>query len=330
MNGNNRKIKLPNFSYLLLIYIILAAGWWTILLFRLNRQSHEAQLKLYHLEQQIKNPGIDGPPENIEEVTAQFRRKKNMIAGETIFFLISIVAGAILIHRANRERIDLARRQRNFILAVTHELKTPLTAIQMVLETFIRRKPNEEQQKLLVNGAMEETQRLKYLVENLLTVARSGELKKEDGEPTDLHMHLQEIVQRYRQTFPNAKINYRPEAVKSIVKGSRDDIYQVFTNLFDNAFKYAGEHCSIGLSTQNADNDIVILFTDNGPGIPDEEKKNIFKLFYRIGTEEYHHKPGTGVGLYIVHTLVSRLQGTVSLEDQQPQGLAVRIIFKTI
>lgn len=329
-NETKRKFKLPNFSYFLLIYIILATGWWTILLFRLNREAHEAQLKLYNLEQKLKNNGLNETPENIELVTNQFKRKKNMIAGETLFFLISIISGVIIIYQANRARIDLARRQRNFILAVTHELKTPLTAIQMVLETFGRRNPTADQQKLLISGAMEETKRLRHLVENLLVVARSGELKNNTKHISDVHIYLQEIKDRYMQTYPMASIKLYTGAVKSTVRSTKDDIYQIFTNLFDNAFKYAGENCKITIQTHDDGDNLNIEFSDNGPGIPDNEKENIFKLFYRIGAEDYHHKPGTGLGLFIVHSLVTQLQGSINLKNNSPSGLIINIKLKTI
>jgi len=334
LTKNKKRLKMPSFSYLLLVYIILAAGWWAILLSRLNQESHEAQIKVYDLEAKLmaqENPGTQlHTQETLREVTKKFTRQRDMIYGETIFFLISIIAGVIIIYQAIRARIGLAKRQRNFILAVTHELKSPLTTIQMVLETFHRKSPNPEQQKLLTEGALVETNRLKQLVDNLLAVARTEEMREEADTEIDLHPLIDEIIVRYQSAYPKAHFSVIKNATDSRIRIQQADLTQILNNLIENAIKYAGDDAGIILTTTSDDKNILLRVVDNGPGIPIEEKDNVFKLFYRIGTEENRNSTGTGIGLYIVALLMKKIKGQITIEQNVPRGAIFSLQFNRI
>lgn len=265
---------------------------------------------------------------NIEQARKEFNQKKNMITGETIFFLISIITGAILIFRASRERVRLANRQNNFILAVSHELKSPLTTIQMVLETFRRKYPDEQQRKLLIQSALEENNRLSKLVDNLLVAARNNEEITPLLEKLDLHSILLSIIRKFEATYPTLIIQSHDHASNHFISGSVDDVHLIINNILENSIKYAGIEQAIEIAVNSDNTHCFLTISDRGPGVPKEERKNIFKLFYRIGSEESRKSQGTGLGLYIALNSARKMNAEIELSDNKPQGSIFTIRFK--
>jgi len=153
--------RLPLITYLIIGYMLLAFGWWSVLLLRKNEEAHDAQVELFALQMAVQRE-IDKPAdfratEAYYDLAESFRRQQNMIIGESVLLVLSFMGGLFLLFRSLRKEISAAEQQRNFLLSITHELKSPLAGIRLILETFQKRrelKP-EIQQKLSTNALVE-------------------------------------------------------------------------------------------------------------------------------------------------------------------------------
>lgn len=283
--------------YLLTAYILLQFVWWAVLLIKLNLDLHGQS-----------DPDLA-------------RLKIWMVAGEGAVFLIILIIGLVLAEKSIRKEMLLVRQQRNFLLSITHELKTPLAAIQLCLDTLTRHPGlSNEKRNTLEKNASENTDRLRLLIDNVLMATRidSGQ---EMVEKTRINLSelTEQIVKRLNHTLgmsPEAATEIEPEITGLFDKHSYETI---LINLVENAHKYAvGERVLISLSTDG--HMAVLSVADSGPGIPADSRQRIFEKFYRLGNEETRSKKGTGLGLYIVRELVELNKGSIRIENHHPRG----------
>jgi signal transduction histidine kinase len=238
--------------------------------------------------------------------------------GSTLLTLAII--GTAMYLTLSIQTINLSRRQSNFIDSVTHELKSPIASLKLYLQTLNRRPMRPEEQERFFRDMLEDVERLDQLISHLLDAARlekdRAHQEPEDVDLADLLRRSSEAVcLRYRAPQEAIKLNLAPVAVRA----SRVDLELIFRNLIDNAIKYADDdqpQVEISLAPAG-DTDVVVRITDNGRGIPHSQRRRLFGRFVRLGSELVRNKPGTGLGLYIVHTLVKRLGGTVSIHDRE-------------
>lgn len=319
-------------SYLIMAYIIFAASWWAILLFKKNREAYDAQMELHQIKRTMTLQGnaVDKDMEDAgyELLQKRFTRQKEMIQGETLFFLISIIAGTLLIYNAGVSRIGLANRQRNFILAVSHELKSPLTTIQMVLETFKNKQLTPQQSQMLVTSGLSETGRLRHLVDNLLLIARQEYVNEPATVKTEIGKTVRDIVSKYRLQYPDFRIALSGDIQPVVIGMNVQDLIHVINNLIDNAVKYSSEEKDINIAIKSSETEVVLEIADKGIGIPDGEKAKIYKIFYRVGLEDTRTTQGTGLGLYIADVLMRKAGGRISVQDNVPSGTIFTLHFK--
>lgn len=198
----------------------------------------------------------------------------------------------------------------------------------MVLETFRRKKPDENQQQILIQSALEENTRLKKLVDNLLIAARSNESVTPEAHDLDLHHILESILRKFEATYQTFQIHFMADAKDHIISGNEDDLHLIINNILENSIKYAGMDKPVTIRTSSDAEWCTLTISDLGPGIPKEERKNIFKLFYRIGSEESRQSQGTGLGLYIVKNSVQKLKASIEISENKPNGIIFTIRFK--
>ena len=217
------------------------------------------------------------------------------------------------------KEIQLNHRQANFVDSVTHELKSPIAAMQLSLETLRLRTLDAEQRDEFHAVMEKELHRLDQLINQLLEVGRLDAIGKQDGMED---VELIPLVQRMRQTAC-AHHNCMDEAVFALdlqpasIHARRLVVEAIFSNLIDNAIKYAGSPPEVGITiSPYGGGRIRTLFSNNGPGVPPEERKKIFRIFYRGGSELERRQTGTGLGLFIVQTLVKKLHGRISVRDR--------------
>jgi len=227
-------------------------------------------------------------------------------------------AVAVMYDLTDIERVEKTRR--DFIANVSHELRTPLTSIQGYAETLIdtERGPAVEFLDIIRKNAM----RMTRLTEDLLVLARveSGEhkLKLQPLAPSEL---VEEAAQYARERFVGSdfQVEVQNSALK-MVAADRDSIFQVFTNLIDNASKYAEEGKRIEIGAADVEGAVQFFVRDFGPGIPSEHLGRLFERFYRVDKARSRESGGTGLGLAIAKHIVLAHGGTILAESELHHG----------
>lgn len=239
--------------------------------------------------------------------------------------LVLVLVGTVMYLSLSIKAINLSRRQSNFIDSVTHELKSPIASLKLYLQTLHRHQMSPEQQQDFFRDMLEDVERLDQLINHLLDAAR---LEKQpmasDIEEIELAALVTECAKsvclRYRVPTETVKLDVAP----CIVRAQRVDLDMIFRNLIDNAIKYGGTPPEVEVSIRlESLTRAVVRIADNGRGISLPERRKIFGRFERLGLELERAKPGTGLGLYIVRTLVSRLRGRVRVRDRESGSGAV-------
>jgi signal transduction histidine kinase len=233
-------------------------------------------------------------------------------------FLAFVLVGVVMYLTLSIKTINLNRRQSNFVDSVTHELKSPIASIKLYLQTLNRHSVSEAESRTFYQHMLDDVERLDHLINHLLAAGRI-ENKNLTGEEVtiDLEKLLRDLVAavclRYKLDESCVSFDTQP----CTVVGKLVDLDMIFRNLLDNAAKYAGTPSRIEIWLRaEPEKNIIISISDNGKGIPADQRKKVFRRFVRLGSELTREKPGTGLGLYIVRTLVQRLGGRVSVHDR--------------
>lgn len=245
--------------------------------------------------------------------------------------LVVLIVGTAFYLTISIKAINLSRRQSNFVDSVTHELKSPIASLKLYLQTLTRHPVPPSEQGEFFRTMLDDVERLDELTNHMLDAARleRGEIEIEQEE-VDIPKVLKEGVDSVRGRFRIDRDAISLEAEPCYVFGQRADVMMVFRNLIDNAVKYAGTPPLVEVTGWfQADirqddqvnflkGKVVVQIGDNGNGIPASARKKVFGRFVRLGSELEREKPGTGLGLYIVRTLVNRLRGRVRIRDSEP------------
>lgn len=319
-----RRLQLIFIIYwILLAYILAALIWWFI---ALNHQNQEmTNLKIHDV--------ISCGAQRSSEISAIETIRKRKIAqyiGEGSIFLLLIAAGAIYIYRAVNRQLKQSVQQQNFMMAITHELKTPIAVAQLNLETLKRKNLSEEQQQRLITTTLQETKRLNALCNNMLLTSQidAGGYKI-TIEKIQLDELIENCVEDFCARFPNRKIQSHI-AENIMMEGDELLLQMAVNNLIDNAIKYSPKDSTIQVLLEN-DVKIKLSVTDEGAGIPASEKQFVFLKYYRIGNNATKLAKGTGLGLYLIQKVMTAHKGNVSLTDNIPNGCRFELTFpKTV
>jgi len=228
-----------------------------------------------------------------------------------------VLIGVVMYLTLSIKAINLSQRQSNFIDSVTHELKSPIASLKLYLQTLNRRQLGAEELASFYRDMLEDVERLDTLINHLLDVARL-ERNRKPSEVEEI-----ELGTLIKACGDAALLRYQlpPEALQleilpCTVRATKVDLELVFRNLLDNAMKYAGTPPKIQVvATMPREDRVMIRIRDNGRGIDPQERRKIFGRFVRLGSELERDKPGTGLGLYIVRTLIGRLRGKIRVID---------------
>jgi len=291
------------FIYLLAFYVLLQFAWWA-----------------YHIIELTSS--INNEPDYISKRTV-------MILGEGAVFFSIVILAIIQIRKSILKDIELSRQQKNFLLAVTHELKTPIASVKLYLQTLKRHQLDETKRLEIADNALAENDRLQQIIENILSVSQI--------ENQSIHIHLESV--NLKDSIDDALKAPRMQNACEIAVSCREDLFlkldsnawhSVLSNLIDNALKYAGDNPRITLSCEENNGLVQIIFEDNGPGVPNDKLDVIFQRFARLGHEETRSAKGVGLGLYIVKQLVQAMQGSIQAENIKPCGLRFIMHFKNV
>ncbi|MFM1745655.1 MAG: hypothetical protein RLZZ630_1592 [Bacteroidota bacterium] len=310
--------------YILVVYVILQFSWWAYLIIDLNHQILENRIAITEL---VNHQSGSLASEKIA-MNQELQQKIRMVYGEGFVFLLLLVFGMYKIRRAFYTEFALARQQKNFLLSITHEFKSPLAAIKLNLQTLQKRggNLNTGQTEEILHRSLIETDRIHELVENVLLAARlenqGYEIIPEEIQLSDF---LRDLIDHH-QKRQNRYHNFNTQLVKDIVvSGDRLALSSLFNNLIENAEKYAPEGTVISITLTTGQGEAVVVVEDQGPGIPERERSQIFKKFYRIGNEDTRKTKGTGLGLYIAQHIVSLHGGKIAVKSGAPTGAQFEI-----
>jgi len=250
-------------------------------------------------------------------IFAQFQSWSGLTIGTVIFSLILVGLSFYMVLLIKEFRLN--QRQANFIDSVTHELKTPIATLRLYLDTLQMRTLDDEQRRESYAIMNKELLRLDLLITQLLEVGRldaiGQETVPEGVELLDLLRRGAERAAAHHERVYEETFEFQGEPVSVVARKLVLEL--LFGNLLDNAVKYGGEPPRVTVTLRSAEKGRVrVEIADNGEGVPPEFRKKIFKLFYRGGSELERRRKGTGLGLYIVRTLVHSLKGTVSVHDR--------------
>jgi signal transduction histidine kinase len=245
------------------------------------------------------------------------------ILGVGVALLVVVLAGVIVYLALTVKAIALSQRQSNFIDSVTHELKSPLASLKLSLQTLTRRAVPAEQQADFHRIMLQDVERLDMLIDHLLDAAKTLQRRPQAGDDVaDVEALLQGVAAAVIQRHGVVADVITVQAVKGtplLVVGRSADVEIVLRNLLDNAVKYSlpDPRITVTLGRTNTGR-VRIAVADNGPGIPIPLRPLIFKRFVRLGSELERSTPGTGLGLFLVKSLVRQMRGKVSARGRQP------------
>lgn len=306
--------------FVLLLYILSALLWWFI---ALNKQNNAMTgLKLSELKK-------DDPAYIVryEKILDERKRKIAQYIGEGSIFLVLILVGAVLVYHATRKQLRLSQQQNNFMMAVTHELKTPIAIARLNLETLQRRRLDEEKTEKLINNTLHEANRLNSLCNNILLAAQlDGGIYHSTKQKVNLSDVVHASVYQFKSYYPSRNINTNITN-EIYVLGEELLLQMLVNNLIENAIKYSPKGKTIQVDLKDENNNAHLLVIDEGAGIADEEKKKIFYKFYRVGNEDTRTTKGTGLGLYLCKKIMEKHQGEISVSDNRPTGTIFTAIF---
>lgn len=306
--------------WILLAYIVTGLAWWFIALQRQNHQMAHYQLQQLKLDDPYYEPKLTAIITDENSKTAGY-------IGEGSTFLLLILIGAIFVYREVRRQIRLQQQQQNFMMAVTHELKTPIAVTKLNLETLLKHRLDEARQQKMIRAALQETDRLDTLANNILIASQlEGGGYVQTKETFDLSALVEHSATDYRTRFPERRWedHIQPECV---VNGDRMLLQMLVNNLVENALKYSPKEGKITIGVEKRAKHVCLLVADEGQGIPDDEKKKIFGKFYRTGQEATRQTKGTGLGLYLCRKIAEDHNATLKVTDNSPIGSIFTVTF---
>lgn len=245
---------------------------------------------------------------------------------EVVLLVFGIIFFALIITGLVLNTIFLLREIRRneqhdaFLNAVTHELKTPIASIRLYLETLKTREVTEEKRREFYDIMLSDSNRLLNTVEQVLQAGRTRERARLlNISEIDLENLLKESIEIIRSRYNLNENEIELAATENATKVSGDfaELQTVFTNLLDNAVKYSKDEIKVSAKMKaNGEKNVEIHITDSGVGLSPKELKRIFKRFYRVPNLSTEKAKGTGLGLYIVRTIVKKHNGKIWVESK--------------
>lgn len=285
-------------------YLIFQFSWWAYLLVDLN-----AELRLEH-----------------SPMAVPFDRWSMMIVGEGAVFLSLLMLGFWVVWRGMLKDQTLARHERNFILAVTHELKTPIAATRLAIDT-LRRSPeaDPELQSALFQEAESGVRRLERRIEDILEGARLQRGEALNLAPLDVEETLRAVIRRtcigpYAERRVVVEHSGTPQG---LVDGDERALGLAWGNLLENAFKYSPSDEPVHIEIDERPGEVRVSIDDGGEGIPAHLRKIVVQKFRRLEDEIRRKSEGTGLGLYLADSIFRMHSGQLTLGNSKRGGTRV-------
>lgn len=241
-----------------------------------------------------------------------------------ISFAAAAIGSALVALVLTGNKVKLARSQADFVANVSHEFRTPLSAIRLYAQTLQSGKlaDDPDQTAICVATIVRETEWLDLMVDRVLTWrASSRGMMPLNLECRPVTAAVDKALERFRGMIQPGEVTLSSET-GSTTNVEYDDhaLHTVVINLLTNAYKYTGKVKEIGVSVRDLEDEVVIEVTDNGIGISPRDQKRIFQPFFRAGEEHREGASGTGLGLAIARNLISRHRGTIDVASELGKG----------
>jgi two-component system, OmpR family, sensor histidine kinase SenX3 len=356
---NRRTVTRVTFG-IIIVFVLAQVAWWLIFQHRYVAQVTETTLAAWQRDAALANAALARSTEAdaalfallaeyphlrydpdaeafavdagaVSAFTERQRGLVRMFAFEGPFFVLVVLAGLAIIAANLRLERDLKRRQQNFLAAVTHEFKTPMSTLRLLIETAQMRTLPPEKQRDYLRRMTTELSRLEHTSEQVLAAAR---LEQSQGvpvlEPHELNSLMQSLIGRARPGLEargaELSVRYSPEMLP--VSLDPDAFGLVVYNLLDNAVKYSpGPRKVVRVGLERQGDLVLVHVEDEGVGIPESERARIFERFYRVGSELTREAQGVGLGLYLVKSITESMHGWVRLGAGEGGGTRFTVVL---
>jgi two-component system sensor histidine kinase CiaH len=311
--------------WLLLFYIVAALVWWFVSLEKQNQNLTNLRLSELNSQKATIDPNKFAE-ENIK-IESDSKRNTEKYIAEGVTFLILILVGAFFVYRSTSKQFRVQLQQQNFMMAITHELKTPISVAMLNLETLQKYQLDAEKQKKLIRMTLQETSRLDTLINNILV---SSQL---EGGGYVFSKEELDFSSLFKDCIRDAKTRYHErnfiEDIEPEIEIAGDPLLLqlLISNLIENAVKYSPKEKSIICKLNRSGKDVLMNIIDEGIGIADTEKTKIFEKFYRTGNESTRKTQGTGLGLYLCSKIAGDHNADISVTNNIPSGTNFAIHF---
>jgi len=283
--------------------------------YKFDRQQNRFELRLLHKD--------DISVKLLQKLAS--KKRAWILEGMTMGFITILIGIAMFVYLDRVVRLN--QQQNNFLLAVTHELKTPIAAAKLALQTATKRPDSDIVPKMVIM-AQSNISRLSILVEQILMATR---FENKFTEPQKVWIELSDFFNGVLQNMELKSEDFKRLDIE--IPGNlqfyadEQMLSTVIRNLVTNSIKYSEGQGKINIESQINDNNFTLIFTDEGIGISEDEKKNIFKKFYRVGEEKTRTTPGSGLGLFLVKKITEIHGGKVTVENNIPKGSKFILAF---
>jgi K+-sensing histidine kinase KdpD len=311
---------------LLFVYVIAAILFWGYSLEKQKDVVYQLEKKI--LKSSKLNISESSYIDQLKSIEQKRIRRTKQYYGEGGTFLLIILLTAGIVYYAYYRQLKLGQLQQNFMLSITHELKTPIAGIKLNMQTMEKRKLDEETSKQLIKSSVLETNRLNDLCNNILIATQlENKSKVMFADEINLTSLVKEEIEEFKMRYPTLIINQLLLADDYIFKGETTLWKVVISNLIENARKYSLHNEPIEIAISKENNNVKLSIKDSGVGISDSEKLRIFQKFYRIGNENTRNSKGTGLGLFIVKKIVTLYKYDISVKNNSPKGSIFEVLF---
>jgi two-component system phosphate regulon sensor histidine kinase PhoR len=310
--------------YILVAYVLLQFSWWAYALVDLNEEIYTSRIEL------LKHQDLDSNAFELQKETFDNKlyKKKLMVAGEGLIFFALLLLGIYRTKKAFAQEFALAKQQKNFLLSITHEFKSPLAAVKLNLQTLQKRSLEAHQKEDVIRKALIETDRIHLLVENALMASRLESSNYDvHFEEIDFSEFVRDLTTDFIERYDHDHIVTFDIDSNIAFKGDSLALTSMINNLLENAEKYSPPNTTITITLRRIESEIILSVIDQGNGIQGSDKVKIFNKFYRIGNEDTRKTKGTGLGLFIVSHVVAIHKGKLQVVDNLPKGSIFEIKF---
>ena len=271
---------------------------------------------------------FNAPPAEIEKIKTRLDSKQNAWLGEgiTVGLLTLIIIG--LMYYFLDRMIRFNQQKANFMMAVTHELKTPIAAAKLAIQTVIRNK-NQANQERVLEISKQSMDRLSGLMERVLLATQfENRLPSKNEKWIHIHEIISQAIEEGQFSISETLKNNLVESKDFLIYCDTQMLKIVFINLFTNSIKYSEENCvNVSVNSFVRDGVFGVTVTDQGIGIPSEERNRIFEKFYRVGDERTRSRQGSGLGLYLVKQILNLHKANIEVTANVPNGSKFNIVF---